>query len=156
MDYYQGIVADYITRENRARFINSEFLLELTKNEPNKKGQHWWVDILTIDFEKKAVILCEVTYAESLQALSDRLAEWELNWTAVKKAIRRDTGVPEAWVAIPWLFTPDPSLLDDPTYAARLKKIRESSLNPLWTPLEAVAPWRYRENQKAALWIKDK
>lgn len=150
MDYYQGVVADYITRENRSRFINPEFLLQLNKNAGPENDIHWWVDILTVDFDNKAVFLCEVTYSKSLQALSTRLKGWEANWLGVKNAIRRDAGVPEAWKVIPWVFTPAPSE-DEKRYKIKLDNILAMSLKPIWTPLEAVAPWKYRENEKTIL-----
>ncbi len=108
MDYFQGVVAEYL-RANRQTFVNPEFFLQLNKDEKMPtKGTSWYVDMLAVNFRKHTVHLCEVTYSQSLNALLGRLS------CLVKKLVTR------CWLCSnvmrlcrqigwyePWIFIPE-------------------------------------------------
>lgn len=139
MDYFQGVVTDYL-RANRATFVNTEFLLQLDDHPTApKKDRHWYVDALTVNFKEKVLYLCEVSYAKSLWALINRLTEWEQHWNEIGGALVRDASVPETWDYKPWVFIPEGS--------ASLFSAKTSGLSiaPKVTHLESVLPWKYRD-----------
>jgi len=59
MDYYQGVVIEYL-RANRARFVNTECLIQLEAGDNPDRGTHWYCDAVTIDLRESAVFLCEI------------------------------------------------------------------------------------------------
>lgn len=141
MDYYQGVVSEYL-RADRSIFLNPEFLLQLDEDEKMpKKGRSWYVDLLAADFRTSTVFLCEVTYSRTLVALLERLAGWSQHWPGVLAALHRDAHLPEDWKVRPWVFIPTQSIstflnkyhLELPSFPA----------TPLITPLEMTAPWEY-------------
>lgn len=144
MDYYQGVVADYL-RADRSLFLNSECCIQLNPGDnPDTTGPHWFCDILACDLRQKQAFLCEITFSRSMSALLKRLKDWHSNWQLVQVALRRDCGLPADWPARPWLFIPEPYV---PQLLNGLKKIAPDgslAFNPLITTLEMVQPWRYR------------
>ena len=107
MDYFQGVVAEYL-RANRATFVNPEFLLQLDEiQKMPTKGTSWYVDLLAVNFRKQAVYLCEVTYSTTLEALMGRLAGWSTHWPQVLAALHRDAALPQDWPVQPWIVIPD-------------------------------------------------
>lgn len=137
MDYYQGVVAEYL-RADRAVFINTEFYLQLEDFASPAKDSSWWVDILAISVLRRTAFLCEVTYSQSLNGLIKRLALWAQHWPGVLNAFQRDAGIAVDWTVRPWLFIPKalvPKLL---------KKVTGFPAVPCITPLEMTAPWLYR------------
>lgn len=137
MDYFQGIVAEYL-RANRATFINPEYCLQLDEKEKApSKGSSWYVDILAINIAQRAVFLCEVTYSQSLSALLKRLTEWSQHWAQILHALHRDSGVPMEWSVRPWVFIPETLI---PRFVT---KTPEFSAKPIITPLEMTMPWLY-------------
>lgn len=94
MDYYQGVVADYL-RADRSVFLNTEFCLQVNDApNPDLSGPHWYVDILAIDMELQAIFLCEITYSQSLSGLVKRLKAWQENWASIPPALHRDASLP--------------------------------------------------------------
>lgn len=147
MDYYQGVVTEYL-RADRAMFVNTECCLQLNAAaNPDNSGPHWYCDAVAVDFRESTVYLCEISYAKTLDALVKRLAAWHSHWPALCQAIARDCHVPATWHVRPWLFVPEErrSLL-----AAKLQAVVASGgdVSPIAesriTNLEDVAPWKYR------------
>jgi hypothetical protein len=89
MDYFQGVVADYLSAD-RTVFVNPERRIQLHSNGPLRKGEHWYCDILAVNFRDSTVYLCEVTLSRTVAALLKRLREWNANWPAVRAAVARD------------------------------------------------------------------
>jgi hypothetical protein len=144
MDYYQGVVLDYL-RADRTVFVNPECCIQLNENpNPDKSGAHWYCDAVAVDFRAKAVYLCEISYATKLSAMIDRLKQWNANWLDLQKALVRDCKVPHDWPVRPWLFVPE---LCIPTLVAKLKAIVGNDglavFQPRITSLESVQPWQY-------------
>ena len=146
MDYYQGIVADYLTGDPTV-FVQPEFCIRLSPQGRLKKAEHWYCDILAVSFGERRVYLCEVTYARTLGALHRRLRDWAENWPAIRGAIIRDTHVPDDWQVHPWVFVPREQ--------AELARIKVTDLRAIRggpddmpeaevTCLEDVVPWLYR------------
>jgi hypothetical protein len=144
MDYYQGVVADYLSADP-AMFVKSECLIRL-HDGPLMKGEHWYCDVLAISFrEPHAAYLCEVSFSLTLEALSTRLRQWSENWPAVCAAIAHDNGL-AGWSMRPWAFVRDDcrhrvtsevnKFLDQSGGSDRMSR-------PLVTALEAVVPWNY-------------
>lgn len=145
MDYYQGVVADYLSAD-RAMFVRPESCIQLHPGASLKKGAHWYCDILAVSFREQSVYLCEVTFSKSLSALLTRLREWDSNWAGVRAALARDNHIPETWPVRPWAFVPGAQrdllsrkvseLLDPDTGPHEMPR-------PLVTDLEEVVPWLY-------------
>ncbi|CAN7506912.1 hypothetical protein [Neorhizobium sp. LjRoot104] len=144
MDYYQGVVADYL-RADRSVFLNTEFCLQVNDApNPDLSGPHWYVDILAIDMELQAIFLCEITYSQSLSGLVKRLKAWQENWASIPPALHRDASLP-FWPVRPWVFIPDaliPSLKRQLTLAST--EDEDGMPAPVITPLEDTQPWNYR------------
>lgn len=145
MDYYQGVVADYLAAD-RAMFIKPECLIRLRSDGPLAKGEHWYCDILAVCFrEPRSAYLCEVSFSQTLGALSTRLREWHENWHAVREAVARDSGL-TGWPLRPWAFvrrdctdvlTREADKFFDPAGGP------DQMARPLVTALEDVVPWLY-------------
>jgi hypothetical protein len=137
MDYFQGVVAEYL-RADRSTFINPEFCLQLDGGvKAPSKGSFWYIDPLAVSFGDKTAYLCEVSYAKAAAALINRLAAWRLNWPRMLEAVRRDADVPADWVVRPWLFVPEIGIKSLVTKLPPLPTV------PRITPLEMTEPWRY-------------
>jgi hypothetical protein len=147
MDYYQGVVTEYL-RADRAMFVNTECCLQLNAAaNPDNSGPHWYCDAVAVNFRESAVYLCEISYSKTLDALVKRLTAWRNHWPALCQAIVRDCHVPAAWSVHPWLFVPEErrALLE-----AKLLMIASAGgdastvAEPQITNLEDIAPWKYR------------
>lgn len=137
MDYFQGIVAEYL-RANRGTFLNTEFFLQLDDSQTSPpKGSSWFVDIVAISFSEKTAFLCEVTYSKELSSLIARLKSWTMSWDGVLAALRRDTGLPPDWTIRPWLFVPEEAV------HRLVTRMPALPVKPRVTPLEMTLPWRY-------------
>jgi hypothetical protein len=69
MGYYQEVVVEYL-RVNKF-FVNTECPLQLDKGT-ERKGRHWYCDVMAIGPSIPSVHLCETSYATTLQALTAR------------------------------------------------------------------------------------
>ncbi|HEX4038636.1 MAG TPA: hypothetical protein VHX37_11310 [Acidobacteriaceae bacterium] len=154
MDYYQGVVVDYL-RADRAVFVNTECCIQLERGaNPDTSGPHWYCDAVAIDLRgapndgKPTVFLCEISYAEKLAALLDRLKQWSEHWDKVQEALKRDCNVPGEWPVRPWLFVPQGSIA---RLVGKLELMKGPNglavFNPRITPLECVQPWNYHSWQ---------
>jgi|ERR1700733_9095133 hypothetical protein len=143
MDYYQGVVIEYL-RANRARFVNTECLIQLEAGDNPDRGTHWYCDAITIDLRESAVFLCEISYSHTLASLIKRLETWRANWAGVKAALVRDCAIDHTWTVRPWVFVPK----GREALLAKKLPAGEDSLEgmpkPKVTYLEDVAPWNYR------------
>ena len=144
MGYYQDVVVEYL-RENRAIFINTECCIQLHEGTNNNIGPHWYCDALAVDFAKKSVYLCEVTYALELGALLKRLSAWNANWPGVKASLERDCRLDRReWSVMPWVFIPERCRS---TADAKLKTFIHAPAEadtmpfPKITSLECIVPW---------------
>ena len=61
MDYYQGIVIDYL-RADRAVFVNTECCIQLNESD-NPAQPHWYCDAVAVDFRCRRIFLCEISYS---------------------------------------------------------------------------------------------
>jgi hypothetical protein len=145
MDYYQGVVADYLTAD-RAFFVKPECLIRLSPAGPLLKSQHWYCDVLAVSFrEPCAAYLCEVTFSHTLGALATRLREWNENWPGVRAAVARDNGL-SGWPLRPWAFVRRDCR---EVLSGELDKFLgttgspDQMPRPLVTALEDVVPWLY-------------
>ena len=154
MDYFQGVVAEYL-RADRSRFVNTEYLIQIEEGDKIAKGQHWYCDLVAIDFGMKAVYLCEVSYSRTMHSLDKRLQAWAAHWPGVRNAVLRDSNLKDLvdFELVPWLFVPKKY---EGTHVARLLKIAcvdpaELQMpTPRVTYLEDILPWLYRSwNGKA-------
>jgi hypothetical protein len=146
MDYYQGIVAEYL-RADRAMFVNTELCIQLNIGDnPDTSGPHWYCDIAAVNFRDSQVFLCEVTFSKTLDALFQRLSAWSQHWPQVCAALARDCYLPSAWPVRPWLFVPEGRRA---TLTQKLAKLPEAGAGtmkmpvPKITDLESVVPWKY-------------
>lgn len=146
MDYYQGVVIDYL-RADRAVFVNTECCIQLNGTlNPDSSGPHWYCDAVAADFCTNTAFLCEVSYARDLGALMKRLGEWQANWSGVRMALRRDCRLPEHWSVRAWLFVPEECVARAVAGVRRLCDGRapaDTMPVPRITTLEMVAPWKY-------------
>jgi hypothetical protein len=137
MDYFQGVVAEYL-RADRACFINPEFWLRGNADQKNAyQKPHWFVDVLAIHMRHKCAYLCEVTYAKRPTALLERLRSWRDHWGVLRQTLSEDTVIPTDWNVKPWVFAPDIVLkpIEDP--------IRAMHPTARLTALEEILPWLY-------------
>ena len=142
MSHFEDIVLEFL-RADRSIFINSQCCIQLNPGDnPDTSGPHWYCDAVAVNFRKKVIYLCEITYASPPSSLMKRLAAWNKDWPLLCKALIRDSGVPSDWLAIPWLFVPEKL---KPTVNAFLDKLPRSSMpSPIITALEEILPWQYR------------
>ena len=57
MDYYQGVVTDYL-RADRAIFVNTECCIQLQASpNPDSSGPHWYCDAVAADFRSNTIFL---------------------------------------------------------------------------------------------------
>lgn len=147
MDYYQGVVIEYL-RADRAMFVNTECCLQLNEAaNPDNSGPHWYCDAVAVNFRESAVYLCEVSYSKTLDALVKRLTAWRNHWPALCQAIVRDCHVPAEWTVRPWLFVPEElreRLEARLLMIGRIDSGASTMAEPRITNLEDVAPWKYR------------
>lgn len=138
MDYYQGIVSEYLDAD-RSVFVNNECYLQLEPGNTPPKGTSWYCDIVAVNLRESAVYLCEVTFSVTLQALLDRLKAWDSNWDRLCAALQRDCSIPPGWKIQPWVFIPEDrrQILE-----AKHRSIKMPA--PRVTHLESVVPWKYR------------
>ena len=144
MDYYQGVVLDYL-RADKAIFVNPECCIQINDGpSPDHGGTHWYCDAVAVDLRNETVFLCEVTYAVGSAKLVKRLREWGQNWGEVRAALIRDCKVNGDWLVRPWLFVPEKSIAP---LVSKLKLIKGIDELPVYQPritsLESVQPWRY-------------
>ncbi len=145
MDFYQGVVIEYI-RADRAIFVNTEFCLQINAaDNPDQSGPHWYVDAVATDFRNKSIFLCEISFAVNLDSLIKRLQGWHAHWQAIRNALARDAHLPPDWPVRPWLFVPEELV---PVLVKKLTPLLNGSNHslpiPLITTLEMTQPWRYR------------
>ena len=146
MDYFQGVVTEYL-RADRAMFVNTECLIQLNPADTPAKGTHWYCDAVAANFRETTLYLCEVTYSTTLYSLLGRLQTWSTNWRALRAALVRDCGVPEAWQVKPWLFVPEARMARLTNKLVMLTNVGSADGNmpaPRITYLESVVPWKYR------------
>lgn len=149
MDYYQGVVYDYLQEFDGAMFIKADCPIQLGRGKTAPKGTFWYCDAVAVNLRDKKVYLCEVSYAKSLFALAKRLGEWSKEWTKLRAAIVRDFSIPDSWQVQPWVFVPAEL---EKTLEKRLAALPTASSSagaaamptPKVTSLESVAPWKYR------------
>jgi hypothetical protein len=147
MDFYQGVVTDYL-RADRAVFLNTECCIQVNPGEnPDSSGPHWYCDAIAVDLRKSSVFLCEISYSTSLDALIKRLNDWNEHWPTVCAAIVRDCHMPPTWPVRPWLFVPAARIELLHAKLAQIAKNDGKELRlpePLVTCLEDVVPWKYK------------
>ena len=147
MDYFQGVVAEYL-RADRAVFLNTECCVQLNATDnPDGSGPHWYCDILAIDLRMPSVFLCEVSYSKSLADLLKRLRAWNKHWPELIAALRRDCQIPTDYQLRAWLFIPlecvGPAVKAMKSIGTAKDEVRKMP-DPKITPLEMVTPWSYR------------
>jgi hypothetical protein len=153
VDYFQGVVTDYL-RADRAMFINTECCIQLNPGaNPDKSGPHWFCDVVAVNLRESEVFLCEVTYSQSLGALSKRLQSWSANWPLLRAALTRDCAVHTDWPVRPWLFIPHDLRGHLEKQLARIPNMGSSPAHmpqPMVTDLEDVTPWKYNSWNRVA------
>ena len=146
MDYFQGVVTEYL-RADRAVFVNTEFLIQLDPGDVQVKGRSWYCDAVAVNFRDSAAYLCEITYSSTMHALITRLQDWENHWVEPCAALGRDSGLPQDWSVMPWVFIPTDY---HPAYSKKIALLTRSvgasvhMPTPRVTHLESVVPWKYR------------
>ena len=137
MDYFQGVVTEYL-RASRQTFVNPEFQLQLDgPSHAPPKGAHWYVDLLAVNLEERAVYLCEVSYSQSLGQLVKRLTAWDSNWGKIGKALQRDAATGCDWPVRPWIFVHERAL------DKLIPRLLPLQVPPKITTLEMTLPWCY-------------
>jgi len=144
VDYYQGVVTDYL-RADRSVFVNTECCIQLNAGDnPDTSGPHWYCDAVAVSFRRRTVHLCEISYSRSLSALLKRLEGWNSNWTQLRAALVRDSLIPGDWLVLPWVFIPKDCREALDRGLARVVNPGGQMPSPEITYLEDVVPWKYR------------
>ena len=145
-DYYEGVVTEYL-RADPSMFVRPQCRIQSSAGPLQTAGQHWYCDIVAVRFRRpETVFLCEVSFAKTPKALFNRLAAWDVHWSAVRAALARDSGIPESWPVQPWVFVRGDRQAFVSRRIAELLGPRAGSdqmPEPLVTSLDDVAPWRY-------------
>jgi len=143
VDYYQGVVLDYL-RADRAVFVNPECCIQLAGKPNPDTDTAWYCDAVAVDLRNHTVFLCEISYANGLRPLVQRLNGWAQHWDNVCKALERDCKVESGWAVRPWLFVPECGV---ERLISKLSLIKNSNgalvFQPRITTLESVQPWNY-------------
>ena len=143
MDYYENVVIEYL-RADRSLFVNTECCIQINEgSNPDTSGPHWYCDAVTVDFRNSEIYLCEISFANQLSSLTNRLNGWNEHWKEVCLALVRDCNVPSNWPVRPWVFTPEDLV---PKLISKIKKLPPNSEMPppKITTLEMVQPWKYQ------------
>jgi hypothetical protein len=145
LEYFQPITVEYL-RADRAIFVNTEFCLQLNEGLPAASA-HWFVDALAVDFRSKTIFLCETSFEKSMASIVERLQKWQTNWTAIPKALARDSALDVgllSWPIRAWLFVPQDCLR---ILLKKLAVVTAASSDgfppPRITTLEMTQPWQY-------------
>lgn len=142
MDYFEGVVFEFL-RADRTLFINTQCCIQLNPSDnPDTSGPHWYCDAIAVCIKRKTAYLCEITYASSPHSLFKRIKAWDSNWALVRKALARDSGVPEEWTVIPWIFVPNSNIPKVEVFTFTLPA--GNMPRPKIQSLESVMPWLYR------------
>ena len=152
MDYYQGVVTEYL-RADRAMFVNPECAIQLEEGPKPAKGRHWYCDVMAVSFRESTVYLCEVTYSSTMQSLLKRLQAWEDYWPEICEAIQRDCKVPASWLIRPWVFIPKKRKdAFNKKFSSVVKANRDANHmpEPKVKDLESVAPWNFPFDRKTS------
>ena len=142
MDYYQGVVAEYLDA-NRAVFLNTECFIQLDPGSDTPKGTTWYCDIVAVNLRESKVYLCEVTFSRDLSGLLKRLKTWDENWPRVCAALQRDCSIPADWPIQPWVFIPA-----ERWQILQSKHQSDNMPVPRVTYLESVVPWTYSSDSR--------
>lgn len=142
MDHFESVVIDYL-RADRALFVNTQCCIQLNPGaNPDTSGPHWYCDAVALSLKDQAAYLCEITYANPPNSLFKRLTGWDKDWSILRTALERDSGVPTSWPLTPWLFVPQAQVTRVDTFLGKLTLSHMPK--PKITPLEQVMPWQYR------------
>ena len=146
MSQYESVVIEYL-RADPALFLKCGCYVETRDVEnPARFGPHWYFPIVTADFHKKAILICEVSYAQSLGGLYKRIEGWSNHWNQLCEALGSELNIPKTWPIRPWLFVPEDSI---PRIIKKIEEVRSVNSrtstfpDPIITPLEMVQPWKY-------------
>jgi hypothetical protein len=149
MDYYQGIVTEYL-RADRSVFINTECFIQIKPGKEPPKGSSWYCDALAVDFgpgppKQATVFLCEITYSETLQSLVKRLRAWNDHWDEICNALVNNSHLPAEWPVRVWLFVPEAKDCAKKLVTAldKIGSVQPLRFKPRITTLEMVQPWAY-------------
>lgn len=149
MDFFEGVVIEYL-RADRALFVNTQYCIQINEGlNPDTSGPHWYCDAVVADFRDQCIFLCEITFANPPNGLLVRLDGWNSHWADVRKALHRESNLPDSWPVRPWLFVLEklvPKVIEkcQKFRSARPDGASESLLPvPRITPLEMVMPWHY-------------
>ena len=155
MDYYQGVVYDYIQESDGAMFIKAECPIQLGPGKIPAKGTSWYCDVVAVNFKEKKVYLCEVSYSRTLYALAKRLEAWSKEWPNLCAAMKQDHSIPDSWQVEPWVFVPEGLRKKLDERLSALARVSSSAGTvPMPTPkvtyLELVPPWKQEEQKGTA------
>jgi len=138
LSYYEEIVAEYLCAK-RTRFVSPNYCLDIGDAGPHGKDRSWWIDVLAVDFDERAIFLCEATFAQKPVYMFRRLRRWASIWPEIELCARRLTGAPDHWRVEPWVFMPkDLKATFDKGFAA----IIDSPFSVTWTAFEDIVPWK--------------
>lgn len=142
MDHFESVVVEYL-RADRALFVNSQCCVQLNAGQnPDTSGPHWYCDAIAVSIKAQAAYLCEITYANPPNSLFKRLTGWDKDWSLLRVALERDSGIPQCWSLRPWIFVPQAIA---PRIDSFLSTLSLSEMpRPRISHLEDVMPWRYR------------
>ena len=146
MDYYQGVVANFLDADP-AVFVNNEYYIRL--DDLPAKGNSWYCDIMAVNMKDQAVYLCEVTFSQSLSGLTKRLLAWDERWPQICLTIRRKSAIPDSWMIQPWIFIPE-----DLKHGLLTRLSCSQMPNPRLTWLESVVPWNYNSDERTKDWLE--
>lgn len=142
MDHFESVVLEYL-RADRALFVNSQCCIQLNPgSNPDTSGPHWYCDAVAVSLRDQQAFLCEITYANPPNSLFKRLAGWDTDWSLLRTALERDSGVPVSWALTPWIFVPEHLAPKVEKFISNLTL--HSMPKPRITHLERVMPWRYK------------
>jgi len=153
MDFFQGVVVEYL-RADRGIFVNPELLIQLDEGDSLGKGRHWYCDAAAASFKEKTLFLCEISYSQTMTTLVKRLQSWADNWSEIKVALVRNSGIPSDWELQPWVFIPKECRETFDRKIMRFAFGTGQMPQPRITYLESVVPWNYRrtwDRQKTAI-----
>jgi hypothetical protein len=146
MSQYESVVVEYL-RADKSLFLKSDFFIQIRDvQNPARLGPSWYFPIVAADFHKEAILICEVSYSQSLGGLYKRIEGWSNHWHQLCEALCHELNIPKTWPIRPWLFIPDDSI---PRVVKKIDGVRFANPgvaffpDPIITPLEMVQPWKY-------------
>ena len=139
MDYYQSIVAEWLTADGRTLVAQEYGLRTSHVQEFKVKGQkNLWPDILAVRPRDKRAFLCEVSWSKDWKRTGEKLAKYHELMPQIRESLDHWLAIPTSndWVVHVWYFVPEAQV-------EKTKQLGPAGLGLRVSSLDQIKPWTY-------------